>query len=518
MSDKTKGALALVVLGVIGVLAAYFILPYLREGEADRQRQEQTDAELKTEIRIGADGYLGYWFALESIELKKRLARQGIKIDYHDDGGAYADRLDAFAKGELDAIILPVSSYLSHGKKHGYPGAIVASIAESRGADGIVGFKGKFPRGTVNDLNQPGLNGVFVADSPSSFLLDLTVSDFDLDELANSLDWQDKVDSQEAVLAKAKARDGDFFVMWEPTLSRAIAEVPGLVPIYGSDQFRGYIVDVIVFRFDYLDTHQKEVETFLSTYFRVLNTESHQRQGLIEKIAKSSHLSPAVVDTMMSKIEWFDIHENCSEQFGIPTQPGGNATDGLINCIYACTDILNRTSHANDRIDKDPLELINSKLVENVLKSGALTVGRRGSAKVEFENLSDAEWIKLPEVGVRRINPISFVSESYRMTESGEDQVDEILNVLQTNYPTLRVIVRGHSSPGQDESMSLQLSKDRAGMVVQRLVALGCDPNRLHAQGMGSAQAPKKRKGESTRVYRRRRQRVEFVLLKANNI
>ena len=74
MSDRSKGALALLVLGVFGVLGAYFILPYLREGEKAQQRQAQTDAKITTRIRVGADGYLGYWFALESLEMKKRLA------------------------------------------------------------------------------------------------------------------------------------------------------------------------------------------------------------------------------------------------------------------------------------------------------------------------------------------------------------------------------------------------------------------------------------------------------------
>ena len=518
MSDRSKGALALLVLGVLGVLATYFILPYLRESKKVDQRNKLTNAVDTTQIRVGADSYLGYWFALQSLELKKRLGRQGIKIDYRDDEGAYAKRLRAFAAGELDAILLPVSSYLSHGKKHGYPGAIVASIAESRGADGIVGFKDKFPKGTVKDLNQPGLNGVYVGDSPSSFLLDLTMSEFGLDELSNRTDWQDKVDSQEAVLKKAKNSAGDFFVLWEPTLSRALKEVPGLTPIYGSDQFRGFIIDVIVFRLEFLADHGDIVKKFLSTYFRVLNTEAHQRTELLAKISKSAKLPVDVVDGMLSKIEWFDLRENCSEQFGIPTRAHGSSKEGLVNCIYACVDVLNRTSHSTDRLDVEPYSLINSKFVEDILKEGSISLREQGGGQAKFEPLSAEQWAKLDEIGPLRIEPISFEAESYVLTEAGKDQVDRIFKMLQTHHPTHRVIVRGHSSPSQDEAMSRTLSQDRAEMVKQQLEALGCDTHRLRAQGMGSKVPPKRRKGESTRVYRRRRQRVEIVLFKSNNI
>ena len=66
----------------------------------------------------------------------------------------------------------------------------MAAISESKGADGIAGLKENSLSGKVTDLNNPGLKVVYTSESPSSFLLDLTIVDFDLFNLANSDTWR----------------------------------------------------------------------------------------------------------------------------------------------------------------------------------------------------------------------------------------------------------------------------------------------------------------------------------------
>jgi hypothetical protein len=67
----------------------------------------------------GGDGYAGY-YALNSTEMRRRLALKGIILKFVDDGGAYANRLENFSKGEYDFILLPISSFIQHGKKYSY--------------------------------------------------------------------------------------------------------------------------------------------------------------------------------------------------------------------------------------------------------------------------------------------------------------------------------------------------------------------------------------------------------------
>ncbi|MFX4925949.1 hypothetical protein ABTC31_20410, partial [Acinetobacter baumannii] len=79
---------------------------------------------------------------------------------------------------------------------------------------------------------------------PSSFLLDLTIVDFDLFNLTRTDAWRKEVNGSQDAYKRAKNHDGDVFVMWEPDVSRALRDVPGLKPVWGSDGFNGYIVDV----------------------------------------------------------------------------------------------------------------------------------------------------------------------------------------------------------------------------------------------------------------------------------
>src|SRR3989338_2553710 len=116
----------------------------------ERFQRETSDAAADSKtIKVGGDNYLGYFF-LTSPEMRKQAARAGLRIDFTDDGGAYADRLEKFKKGEYDCIVLPIPSNIQHGAKHKFPGVIVASVAESRGADGVIGFANALPTGNIN--------------------------------------------------------------------------------------------------------------------------------------------------------------------------------------------------------------------------------------------------------------------------------------------------------------------------------------------------------------------------------
>src|SRR5262245_29353707 len=264
-------AVLIVLLGGLVVLAAKFLWPYATQKYEAYKQVATSDSRVSTTIRVGGDGYLGYWF-ITAADTRREAARRGIAIVYHDDGGAYADRLQKFANREYDAIVLPVSSYLQHGAAHKFPGVIVAAIAESNGADGIVGFADKFPTGNIRDLNNPGLKIVYTADSPSAFLLDLTIVGFDLFHLASTTAWRVEVGSAHEVLERARRHEGDIFVLWESELSRGLQEVPELKYLWGSDKFSGYIKDVFVFHRDFLQRHDRTISDFFEVYFTVMRS------------------------------------------------------------------------------------------------------------------------------------------------------------------------------------------------------------------------------------------------------
>ena len=501
------------ILGAAFVAAWSLLKPMLFE---KRQAKTSDARNTSLSIRIGGDNYLGYWF-ITSPQMRKLASQQGIEIDFTDDGGAYAERLEKFKNKEYDCIVLPVNSYLEHGEKYNYPGVITASISESKGADGVVGFSDRLPTGKIEELNDSLLKIVYTRNSPSSFLLDLMISDFDFYNLESSDSWRVPVDSSREVLEMAKKQKGDVFVLWEDDLSKAL-ELPGMKYLWGSDKFSGYIVDVFVFRRDFLDKHKPEIIQFFRTYFRVLSIYSNNMDMMIEEMKQYTGLKANALKKIFDKIEWFDLNENCRLQFGIPSQVGETVHDGLMNTIIACTDVMLRMgTFKTDPLKGNPYLITNSTVLEELAKTSlSKLTGRESGKPHSFAALDDNEWSQLRQIGAMRVEPIIFQSWNNLLSPEGKDTVDKIAQMLINNYPDYYVAVRGHTGPG-DEEENLKISKERAQAVVQYMVAVhNIDPNRLRTEGLADRQKPPKKPGESERTYRYRLSRVEFVLFERN--
>ena len=514
MKRATVGAILLLVIGVVAIVGWYFLRDRVFDW-GQRRTSDATGADVT--IRIGGDNYLGYWF-ITSPEMRKAAAQRGIGVQFTDDGGAYSERLTKFAAGEYDAIVLPVNSYLQHGAAVQFPGVVVASIAESKGADGMVGFADKLPTGDLADLNDGSLRIVYTSASPSEFLLDLTIADFDLDELQSASRWRVEAGSSADVYKQAKNNQGDVFVLWEPDLSRALS-LPGMKYVWGSDRFSGYIVDVFVFRREFLQDQGDQVVEFLRTYFRVLSSYANNRDKLVKEMRQSTDLKEDAITEMLKKIEWFDLEENRRLQFGISRQAGEAVNDGLINTIISCTDVMIRTQRlTSDPLEGNPYLITNSSVLEELVRTaGPEAVAVDGDAEVSFDKLSDADWQRLRQVGTFRVEPITFQSWNNRLTDDGKESVDKISQLLTHHYRGYRILIRGHTGPGGEEPANEKLSLERAQAVMQYLKAVhGIESSRLRAEGAGSSQPPRRKPGESPRAYQYRLSRVEFTAVEAN--
>lgn len=505
---KAKGPVILFVIVVLGLVGWYFGKDLLH----DQQQIDTSDAKNLDKIKIAGDGYLGYWF-VNSPKMKIVGARKGIGVDFTDDGGAYAERLQKFNDGEYDAIMLPINSYIEHGLQYDYPGVIVAAISESKGADAIVGFGDVITNGKVNDLNDPTLKFVYTGQSPSSFLLDLTMYDFDFDQLRTADGWRKEVGSSEEVyeIAKKATKDrtkGDVFVMWEPEVSKAIEKL-GMKAIWGSDKFAGYIVDVFVFNRSFVSKKPEVIQNFLDSYFRTLNYYSNNQPKMIKEMADFSDLDEDIIEKMVKKIDWFSLDENANEQFGINGQ--GNSSDKIISSIIACSNILDKT-HTDVEFDADPYRLIKSGFIEDALKNGVRSLGQTGKSN-SFEALSANQWADLNEVATMRIEPITFQRGSNSLDQFGEDILNQVSTILENNYPNYRVIIRGHTGPG-DKEANQELSSKRAQAVLDNLINKHNLPKeRFFAEGVGATKPLVRKNGESARSFKFRLARVEFILV-----
>ena len=513
MKKSTLGFFLILFLGLVAIGIWKYLAPYIFE----KNLFNTSDAKDGQAIRIAGDNYMGYFF-MTSPEMKKQLSRKSIYVEFTDDGGLYSERLKKFNDQEYDCIVLPISSYLQHGAQYKYPGVIVAAISESRGADGIVGFADNLPSTKISDLNDSSLRFVYTGDSPSSFLLDLTITDFDLDRLQETSTWRQEVNGSQEVLKAAKNNQGDIFVLWEPDLSKAL-EIPGIKYVWGSDKFSGYIVDVFVFHREFLKKNPTQVNDFLTAYFRTLGVYGNNKENMLKEMSRKYDLKEDVVQTLLKKIEWYDLQENCQDQFGIGDNSGQVAREGVINTILACSDVLLRTSKWDkDYLKGNPYLITNSEILEGLSANNPLSsqLGEQ-APKTSFEALSPEEWKTLKEVGSFRVESISFQAGNNLLSAEGKENVDQVAKLLTHNYPGYRVIIRGHTGPGGDESENKLLSQQRAQVIQQYLVAVhGISAKRFLAEGVGALMPPKKKPEESLRAYRYRLPRVEFIAVEEN--
>jgi outer membrane protein OmpA-like peptidoglycan-associated protein len=513
MNNRTKGIIVFMLLGSVVVLGIYFGTTWL-DG-IKRTRSSDSGGASHT-VHWAGDSYAGYAF-IRSTEMRKRLARKGIVLDFTDDGAAYADRLKKLNDSEYDFIVLPISSYMEHGYKYNYPGVITGAISESRGADALLAFR-DFPFTKVNDLNDGDINIILTPDSPSEDLINLTITNFDLDELHGNQKWMIEAGGSEAVYKQAKADQNNpaklkhLYTMWEPDISNAVENL-GMKKIWGSDNFRNYIIDVFVFNRKYVNNKEEEIREIIRTYFEVVDYYMARKEEMFDELRSVTGVKRTIVPSFMDNIKWYTLQENAFLMFGIQgsANPGSYSDEGMVKTIYAWNDV-NRLLKKEIEAD-NPYDILNKTFVEGLVSTAVTPVGSKIESVRDFNALSSEEWAKLHESGTMRVENITFRSGYGRLDADGEKTVDNVAQKLIHNYPDYRVLIAGHTGYG-DQEANLKLSQERADIVRQQLIAVyNIDEDRILAKGFGAERPPKRKNGESERAYRLRMQRVEFTLL-----
>jgi outer membrane protein OmpA-like peptidoglycan-associated protein len=273
---------------------------------------------------------------------------------------------------------------------------------------------------------------------------------------------------------------------------------------------------VLVVRRDYYLKNEETVHKLLQTYFVTLRLYAMDRQKFVADMAQVTGLPAKQTEAMLGKIDFLDVQENATKFFGVKM---GDlpAAEGMVNVILSCMDVMKRVGVPLASELKNPYELTNRGMIERLVTTMPQAIGQAAAAK-DVPALDLAAWRALKEVGALRIEPISFQSGAELLDQTGKEEVDRVAYLLLNNYPGYRVIVRGHTGPG-DEQANRELSQNRAEVVKRYLeVTHSIDPDRMLAEGMGFTQPPKARPGESQRSLRSRAPRVEFVLVEGNDL
>ena len=109
-----------------------------------------------------------------------------------------------------------------------------------------------------------------------------------------------------------------------------------------------------------------------------------------------------------------------------------------------------------------------------------------------------------------RLNNIFFPQSKYVLQPSSFPELLRLVKILRA-YPTVEILIGGHTDNQGDPGLNVKLSEDRVNEVKKYLVSKGIDPKRLSTKGFGGAEPIASNEQEETRRFNRR---VEFTITK----
>ncbi|MBI5248763.1 MAG: OmpA family protein [Desulfomonile tiedjei] len=520
MNRRVVGALLLLLLGVVGITAVWYFMPWFQ----DLQKKTATDAQhIKGKITVALDNWIGY-FIFRSPEMRKELRRAGWSLVCEDDGANYAQRMKRLRDNDIEFAVATVDSLVVNTASFGVPGIVIMVIDESKGGDAILARKEKVA--SLDQLrNRANITVAFTPDSPSHYLLKAAAHHFNLPELlpaAGPLRIETQGSSE--ALTRLLAGKADVAVLWEPDVSRALAQ-SGITKILGTEDTQKLIVDILLVNKKLALKNPEVIKVFLSAYFSVLKEYRDKPALLREHLKSETGLPEDSVESMVKGVRWVNLAENCEKWFGI-SGPDTSGEDGLVSALESTVKtLINAGDFSSSPIpDNDAYRLINSTFLQDLFVKGVsgFTTARTGSSlpdiqgqtDTRFAALNESAWDRLKEVGTLKVEPVMFQQGASHLDSIAKETIDRAADLLG-HYPNFRVIIKGHTATTGDPDENKRLSQDRAEAVAKYLVVTHrMDQNRLRATGFGGTRPFPRRPEESLRAWEYRLPRVEISLVR----
>ena len=175
--------------------------------------------------------------------------------------------------------------------------------------------------------------------------------------------------------------------------------------------------------------------------------------------------------------------------------------DDLIDAIDDRLDELRRS----DLLGREYVRPPRTPLAPPAARPAAPTVGEPGEDVVTVEEVERA----LLDTGLFRTSRVNFEFGEAGLIPVSRSILQTVGDVL-LRYPALRVQVGGHTDSISSDAYNLRLSRERAESVVDYLVGMGIDRDRLEPVGYGERRPLASNGTETGRALNRR---VEFTVL-----
>lgn len=454
---------------------------------AEQQRKDQAVVEATSgqstyqhTVRLGLDAFSGYAI-LRSPELSQQLRALGTKLETVDDGADYGKRLASLADGRLQMAAFPIDALLAaSAERKSLPATIVSLLDETRGADAVLGYRGRFP--DIDALNSPDTRFVLVGGSPSETLFRVLLHDFRLDKLSRQS--LVPVTSAQEVFQRyraAKPTGPEVFITWEPYVSQMKSN-DAIGVLLDTSRQSGYIVDALVVSRDFLIKNPAVVRQVLEAYFRVLYSYA-EPERLVDLVARDAEATGSPVTRLQAKelvngIQWKNTQENLAH-FGLVSAPVPHLED-LIDRIKRV--LLETQGLSQDPTGGESSKLFNERALRELSESGF----HPGLSPEEIRagnplaNLSDSQWEHLVSVGTISAPPLVFARGRASLTEASQAALDELVDKLNS-WPNYYVKVVGNAGSFGDKDANQQLASARAQAALDYLLSKGVSAARIRA-------------------------------------
>jgi len=126
-------------------------------------------------------------------------------------------------------------------------------------------------------------------------------------------------------------------------------------------------------------------------------------------------------------------------------------------------------------------------VIGRALKSVGKAIGSAAGATGSFFKNSFNKMFK-KEAGAETVYDLSDITwnpDNNRITDFSKDEVEGLANALKEN-PDTKIVVQGFTADGKNNIANKALSKSRAKVVQDMLVAFGVDAGQISSKGMGS--------------------------------
>lgn len=459
-----------------------------------------TTSQYKHTLTLAIDSFSGYAI-LRSSEFHKDLKTQGIKLQVKDDQGDYKARIRALWNGEVQLAVFTVDSLVLTSAGLGeYPGTIILVIDESCGADAIVAYKSAVP--TFQEMDHPDARFVLTPNSPSEFMARVVLADLNLANLSPK--WITPANGAMDVYKQFRAADHakkTAYVLWEPAVTLALKE-DGAHTLLDSSQIKGFIMDVLVAKREYLVEHHDVVKAVAASYFRSVYHYTNKAKGLENLVMEDSRqkgmtaLDEVQTKKLVSGILWKNTMENYGH-FGLLSGSDSQGLSHIEDIINKITQVLVITrALESDPLGGDPGKVFYNKILKELMAEGfhpgkklnILTdpgVGVLAPDNIRVEKnlppLTEEQWKRLQPIGELRIEPISFARGTDRINIQSKRSLDELCNRLRS-WPKAYMRIIGNTRPEGDLTANKILAYKRSNAVREYLLSKGIEENRIRTE------------------------------------